>query len=73
MILDAVVPVSCDDCYNEVNVELEYVYHSYSGKSGQYDTSDGKIEKTLEHDHEWLVIHDNHYCEECKNKYEEDD
>jgi len=62
MIHDATVEVTCDNCPEYVRVEPEYVYHSHSGRSGQYDTSDSAIERELVREHEWIVIDGKHYC-----------
>jgi len=60
------VEVTCDGdhCASVERIELDYVYHSYSGKSGQYEDNDSKIEKELIEDHEWTVIDGKHYCSE---------
>ena len=64
-ILDAIVPVMCNGCGEEINIEPAYVYTSYSGKSGHYDTKDSSIEEALE-DNDWIVDGQHHYCcEEC--------
>lgn len=74
-ILDAVVPVLCDgpNCYEEVQVEPPYVYHSYSGRSGQYDTDDSTIEELLE-SAGWVVLNGQHFCcDECAGLNEDDE
>jgi len=68
MIHDAIVLVTCDNpkCHEEITIDPNYVYHSYSGKSGQYDVSDSSLEKQLEDEQDWTVIDGKHYCcEEC--------
>lgn len=67
MISDVVVPVSCDGkgCGEVVEIEPEYKYYDYSGKSGFYDTSESAIEKKLEHEG-WFIQDGKHYCcEDC--------
>ena len=74
MIHDAIVPVTCDNkhCNDEINVQPEYLYHSYSGESGQYDCEDSSIEEILKNEYEWVVIEDKHYCsEECASEAED--
>jgi hypothetical protein len=64
MIHDPTVEVTCDneDCGDSVFVELDYVYHDYSGRNGQYDTEDKTIERQLENEHGWVVVDGKHYC-----------
>ena len=67
MIHSAVVEVTCDgDCSHAEHVELDYVYHDYSGKSGEYDSRDSTIESKLSNDLDWTVVDGKHYCSpEC--------
>ena len=74
MIHDAIVPVTCDnpECYEEITLEPNYVYHSYSGESGQYDVSDSSLEKQLKNEQDWTVINGKHYCsQECADEAED--
>jgi len=66
-ILDAVVPVCCDGkgCSETIDIQPEFRYRDYSGKSGAYDTSDEAIEKKLLSEN-WIVVDGKHYCcESC--------
>ena len=68
MIQDAFVEFTCDGnkCNSSENIELEFVYSDYGGKSGHYNHSDSKIEDMLEEDFEWIVVEGKHYCcEDC--------
>ena len=74
MIHDAIVPVTCDneDCTEETQVSPHFVYTSYSGDSGQYDTREYSIERQLSKKDEWCVINGKHYCsEECAREAED--
>jgi len=55
--------VSCDNpsCLETIRVRLGYLY---VGQSGQYDSSETAIGKTLEHEYDWLVRDGKHYCSE---------
>jgi hypothetical protein len=66
MIHDAVVRVSCDGdgCSEEIEIQPEFVYRDYSGRSGYYDTSDEAIEKKVAQEG-WFAQGDKHYCESC--------
>lgn len=76
MIHDATVEVTCDNaqCSETVMVELEYVYQTYSGSSGYYDSSESKIEFELKSYHGWVVAEDGaegsrHFCcSECSGE-----
>ena len=65
-ISDAYVRVVCNECGYEEEVELPYIYHSYSGESGQYDDQPNTIHRQLE-DSDWIIVSDEeHYCsQEC--------
>ena len=68
MINDAIVQVECDrkGCNESIDINPEYKYRDWSGKSGFYDTSDEAIEKKLEHEG-WFVANGKHYCSaECE-------
>jgi len=75
MIHDAIVPVTCDGphCNDEQNIQPDYLYHSYSGNSGQYDVEDSSIEKILEDECDWIIKDGKHYCSEDCAKEAEDD
>ncbi len=64
MIHGATIEVTCDSekCFESVHVEPDYVYHDYSGESGQYDTSDSVIENRLRAGHGWIVMDGKHFC-----------
>jgi hypothetical protein len=74
MIHDATVEVTCDgdDCYNSIHVQPSYVYMSYSGAGGHYDTSGRAIEEKLS-DFGWTVEDGKHYCESCRPTQDEDE
>jgi hypothetical protein len=76
MIHDARVEVTCDndDCCSSTEIELNFVYHGMSGRSGQYDHDDSSVEKDLRAEG-WIVSEDHkHYCcEECSTNAEEED
>ena len=68
MIHDASVEVTCDgpNCVESVFVELEWVYSTWSGKSGHYDSNDGTIEAAIQSRHDWIVRDRKHFCSsEC--------
>ena len=69
MISDARVEVTCDECDDEViEIDLEYVYTSYNGNSGNYSLR--RVEKDL-NDSNWTVDEDDdekHYCEFCSQE-----
>ena len=71
IISDARVEVSCDKCDDEViEIDLEYVYSSYSGNSGNYSLR--RVEKDL-NDSNWTVDEgddEKHYCEFCSQEDE---
>ena len=71
MISDARVEVTCDECDDEViEIDLEYVYTSYNGNSGNYSLR--RVEKDL-NDSNWTVDEDDdekHYCELCSQEDE---
>lgn len=74
MLHDAQIEATCDGdgCQESVFVELEYVYHSTRGESGQYNTDDDTLEATLEEDHGWIVRDGNHFCcPECAGEDEQ--
>jgi hypothetical protein len=67
MIFDPKIEVTCDavGCDSNEFYEPKYVYHSMSGKSGQYDTNDTKVETWLKKQG-WVVRDGKHYCcQEC--------
>ena len=72
MIHDAQVEVTCDgkNCHESVYVDLEYVYGTYSGESGQYDSDEKAIEKTLTDEHDWTIQDNKHFCEDCSENIE---
>ena len=61
MIYDAIVPVSCDTCEEEIQIEPNYVHHGYSGESGYYDCSQKAIEKKLKAEG-WVCENEANYC-----------
>ena len=65
MIHDAKVEVTCDSegCSQSVVVDLDYVYESYSDRSGRYDDNDASIEESLISKHDWTVSDGKHYCD----------
>ena len=66
---DAYIEITCDSCFVTDRLELSYVYHSYSGESGQYDDSDSALQELAE-DLDWMWISDTeHYC--CPECYDE--
>jgi hypothetical protein len=73
MIHDATVEVTCDaeGCRESVVLNPEYVYRSYSEKSGYYDTSDKAMKRRLEAEG-WTVAGEGDdektYCEECSKE-----
>ena len=62
MISDAFVVVTCDNCSGDVEVELQYVYRTYSGDSGYYNSDETAIEKSLEKNLDWIVDDGHHFC-----------
>ena len=68
MIHEATVAVTCDgdSCTEAELITLEYVYHDYSGKNGEYKSDDESLEERLKDQFEWVVNDGKHYCcEEC--------
>ena len=64
MISDAIVDALCDECGNSTQeIELHYVYASYSGKNGHYD--DSNVEEELK-EMGWEVVGEKHFCPSCK-------
>lgn len=74
MIHDAYVKISCDgdECDQEVEVGLDYVYSTLGGGGGRYDDDEDKIERRLVKDHHWTVARGDddaakrHLCESCQ-------
>ena len=71
MLHDAFVEVTCDGnrCHSSVYIELDFLYNDYSGKSGQYDHEDSKVEAKLIENFKWVVVpsddddeENKHYC-----------
>ena len=69
MIHDATVEVTCDGerCSVSIMVSPEYVYRSYSGKDGYYDTSEDALTDKITAEG-WTVEDGKHYCEGCRPK-----
>lgn len=70
MIHDAKVEVTCDGerCTENVFLEPEYVYQSYNGGGGHYDTRDKSLFKLLV-DEGWTVTDEEKtFCESCAEK-----
>ena len=71
MISDARVEVSCNKCDDEViEIDLEYVYTSYNGNSGNYSLR--RVKEDL-NDSNWTVDEgddEKHYCEFCSQEDE---
>ena len=69
MIHDAKVEVTCDarNCYSSQEIDLEYKYTSYSGRSGYYDCDESEIEKELK-SLDWVIAGEHHFC--CQDCYE---
>lgn len=65
MIHDAKVEVTCDNpnfCRESVEVDLPYVYGGIMHTDGRYDFDKKAIHKTLEREHDWIVIFGKHFC-----------
>lgn len=59
---DARIDVTCDACGQEDVWYPEYVYHDYSGNSGEYDTSDSAF-GTWCHENGWTEVNDETFCQ----------
>lgn len=70
---DAQVEVTCDGdgCAESVFVTPEYVYTSYSGSGGHYDTSVRAIHEKVEAEG-WTVDGEQTYCEGCRGDANDD-
>jgi hypothetical protein len=67
---DPVIMFECDGCGYSEEIIPEYVYHSYSGKSGHYD--DKGASDTIVDEYGWKIDNDKHYCSaECWSEVEE--
>lgn len=67
MIYDPQIEVTCDreGCQESVFIQLDYVYKTYSGRTGRYNTDDEAIEEKLI-ERGWQVVEGKHYCSvEC--------
>jgi hypothetical protein len=64
MIQDAQVQVTCDGdgCDESILIDPPYVYTSYSGKDGHYDTSNSALWGLIEGE-DWKVVDGLTYCE----------
>lgn len=73
-IFDAKVEVTCDGehCRESIQIQPDFVYRDYSGKSGHYDTRDSAIEEILVSEG-WAVEDGKHLCESCKTNQEDED
>ena len=78
MIHDATIEVTCDaeGCRDSVVLNPEYVYRSYSEKTGYYDTSDKAVKRLLEAEGWTTTGGDDDqktYCEGCSESEDNDD
>lgn len=68
-IMDAKIEIVCDNCTQSIDFEPAYMYTTYSGAGGHYDTSDLAI-KTFLIEEGWIwVSEDIQYCsEDCQEE-----
>ena len=72
MIHDPIIEVSCDHCFDTIEITPSYKYTDYSGNTGYYDCSDESIMDELTDAHEWIVVGDDNLtfcCEACCKDY----
>jgi hypothetical protein len=61
MISDAYIDITCDNCLDSSQIELEYKHTDYSGNNGYYDSSDSAVKSTAEAIG-YIFDGENHYC-----------
>ena len=68
MISDAYIDITCDECHDCSQIELEYKYTDFSGRGGHYDASDSAVRIEAESEG-YIFKDDKHYCsQECQDK-----
>jgi hypothetical protein len=77
MIHDARMEVTCDhlECEDFISISPPYVYTDFNGDNGYYDTGDSTLNELIEKEGwlvKWTVNSYRHYCEDCKEQFEED-
>ena len=72
MIHDARMEVTCDHSGCEGYI---YIYADYNDNNGCYDTGDLALNELIKKEGwlvKWTVNSYRHYCEDCKEQFEED-
>jgi len=69
MIHDAKVEVTCDgaDCFESIDIQLDYVYGGIMGTDGRYNDDDDDINNKVDKQG-WTVDGDEHFCSNCAVK-----